>query len=162
MIGRPSARAVLMRGQLNAPRAGRGRARKFDHDVRGLDVAMDETFEMGMMKRLRNFEHQPGGLLKRELATFQQIFERDSFNEIRNDCGERTVGNRFVNGHDARMLERSGRLGLAPETFLKIGRLDQARMRDLERDNSLEVRVKSAPDDPESALANAIEKSESR
>ena len=128
-----------------------------DHDVRGLQVAVDDAFVVGAGEC---FGHLGGELQRageRKGLSLQQIAELLALDELH---GDESGAVRFVDledGGDVRMVERGGRLGLldeAPPPFL-VG--DQFRRQHLESHLAIELGVEGPVDDPHAAAADLVE-----
>jgi len=84
-----------------------------EQHVRGLDVAVDETFGVGGVERIRHLGEdgkRSGGLQPSLLS--DQPLQVPAFDEAHDDEHLTVHFARVVDRHDRRMLERGGQLGL--------------------------------------------------
>jgi hypothetical protein len=132
-----------------------------DHDVRRLDVAVDDPFPVGVVERLGDLPNDVGDLIGRELAPVDhETLERLSLDVLHGDERHATVLvlADVVDRDDVRVRENPRRLGLAHEALAELPRLrvvfvDRPRANRLDRDEPSDGRVLGEIDDAHRALA---------
>src|SRR5689334_4677164 len=97
-------------------------AKLVKENVRGLQIAMQNSLGMCVMNRLRNSRDILGCTSRWQWAVPDDIRERFAVHKIHRIEGLAVQFPSLMNGHDMRMLQppRCGRLGANP--FLTLGR----------------------------------------
>ena len=84
-----------------------------DDDVVGLDVSMDHAARVRMGERRADVRPERGDLAIGEIAGLGELGERRAVHQFADQQCAPTLGPELVQGHDARVIEARGRLGLA-------------------------------------------------
>ena len=120
------------------------RARLCEHDVAGLDIAMDDALPMGLIEGIGDFDGVLNGLFDRKGSFLQAHFERLAFEVLHDEKGHAILLADVVEGADVRMLERGNRPRLALEPFLELWMPGAILGKDFDRDDAIEPRVARA------------------
>ena len=129
-----------------------------DHDVGGLEVAMDEVRGVGGGEPARGAREDGEDLRPRARARGEPILQRDAVDELRGDEDVRPEIAGVVHGDDGAVRELGEGLGLEQQLRPRaIGVGAAARLQELERDLAIEQRIKSREDAPHGAAAHERE-----
>ena len=94
---------------------------RFQPDVRGLDVAMNQAGGVGRTQSLRDFATDANDLADRKLAFPLQIaIETIPLEQLHRDEGNAVFLAHLIDRDDIVMLDFGGRLGLAQETLMRL------------------------------------------
>ena len=114
-----------------------------NHDVVGLQVAMDDATAVRARQPLRYLRQNRRDLVA---ATAYPLPERFAVDELHRQKRNAVRRSRIENGHDGRMVERGRRASLPHEALHPIGRAGPGRGQDLERHPAAEDHVTSGVD----------------
>ena len=78
-----------------------------EHDVGGLDVAMDDAHFVRVLQRIGDCGHQLRDLAQRPPFFREQVSQRDAFDEFANQEGQAGRLSHLVDGYDRRMPQLS-------------------------------------------------------
>ena len=111
---------------LGQPEVGNVRpAVDVDQDVGRLEIAMQHAPAMGKRHRAANRGQQRGRLARRHRSLGQPLGQRRAGDILHGEEGLARLLADFVNRHDARMVELSGRFGFGPKAC-QVGAAGQA------------------------------------
>src|SRR5262249_16406100 len=91
-----------------------------DEDVGRLNVAMNDAFGVGGVKRVGDFDADSEDLFGVERASRDAMLQRSAVEILHGDEGLMAVFADFVDGADVRMIESRRRLGFAPKAFQRM------------------------------------------
>ena len=126
-----------------------------NHDVAGLDVAMDGPGVVGTGEAVRHLEHQPGCLRRRNRPALEPRLQRLAVDERHRD--ERAPVRQLldvVNRADVGVIERGRGAGFGNEAPPGVLVPHQLRRQELQRDEPAEPQVLGLVDDAHAARAN--------
>ena len=117
------------------------RAHLREHDVAGLQIAMDDARPVGSVESRRDLDRNGERLADRDRALRQPIGERLAFEVLHDEVGCPGLFADVVQRTDMRMVELGNRAGFAIEalTRLRVGR--KGRWEDLDGDGAIEPRI---------------------
>ena len=134
---------------------GASGAVRVDHEVAGLDVAMDQAEGVGGDDGFNALLGEAEEVLKLERAAGEDVLERLAFDEFHDDVGALGVDAVVENGDDVGMRKAGGGHGLAPglldELAVVLGDLHADA---LDGDGAVEVVVPGAVNVAKSAAAD--------
>jgi hypothetical protein len=84
-----------------------------DHDIRGLDIAMDHGFLVSILQRERQVPNPLGGLPAGRTPGPHPVGQRLTLNKLQSDERLIALHGAIVDRHDIRVTQSRGRLGLA-------------------------------------------------
>ncbi len=128
---------------LCAPRARHAKVHDLEthlgeHDVGGLQVAMDDTGAMRVFERRENLVDDVRGPVQRQRSkTIAQLLERLAAHELHHHHELRRRGDKVVDGGDAGVIDARQHRGFGLETPVDLG-LDAIPIQDLESDIAAE------------------------
>ena len=125
-----------------------------EHDVRRLQVAVDDALLVRVMQGPRHFRHNSAASRKPMLLAVSQSARSTPANQIADDEDDVFVPADFVNRHDVRMPKLRRRPRLAKE-LLDLGGRQLTFAWNLDRDHAVELRVAGLPHRSEPADADA-------
>ncbi len=89
-----------------------------DHDVGGLDIAVDDSFFVRVIERGGGLaENAEDGFLIGRLLSEQHFFERRAVDELHEDVRHAVLFGDVVNGHDAGVRKNAGGLRFADQAL---------------------------------------------
>ena len=113
-----------------------------DHEVRRLDVAVDETLARRRRQRARDLEPDAQRRLQRQRPdAFDEAFQRLAVDELHRVEEPLRIDAQVVDGGDVRVAHPRGDPGLADETLAGGLAVDVVRADDLQGDVAAQVRV---------------------
>lgn len=122
------------------------------HQVRRLDVAMDDPALMGDGESLRRLHQQPGGFMRLDAAVAAQPFgERLALDELHGEEGLPRMFADEVDLHDVRIAELAHRAGLAQEALHHFRLMRQCFAHQLDGDMPLQGSFVALVDDAHAA-----------
>ena len=123
-----------------------------DHDVAGLDVAVDHPHRVGGLDRLRNLLHHHDPLIECEIRS--QVLQRSPVDELHRNVGPPTHLPHLVDPAHVVVLDLCVGTCLALEPALLIGIV---RGDELDRDMATEAGIEGAVDEPHGTLAEIVD-----
>ena len=120
------------------------------HDVRGLDVAVDDAARVRVVERVAQRRADPQDVAVGERAVLDEVRERAAADQLGHEVDGVLVAAGLVQRHDPRMLEprRRERLALGARRDLRVVQLDP-----LDGDHAIETLVVREPHDAEGSGA---------
>ena len=155
-VARARDSGVALRGVSSEPEVGDARvaAPRLEHDVRRLDVAVDDSELVGRSDPARDLRHQLGGLVPREAAALlEHLLERASGAVLHDVVVVAIRDSDVVDGDDVGVLDARGESGLAPESLDRLAIRQRAAEEDLDREQALESGSAPEVDDAHGASA---------
>ena len=125
-----------------------------DHDVGGLDVAMDDAARVRRRERAGDLDGIVERRGNRQRPLRQQPIERRAVHQLHRDEGRPRVLADLVDGDDVRMVQRRGGLRLADEAAMPLGVRRRFRRQHLDRNRTPEPRIDGAVNDTHPAAAD--------
>ena len=125
-----------------------------DHDVLGLDVAVDQAGSVGGREALTDGEEDLEDRRPRRRVSLEPGVEGEAVDELHRQVDLVLVRADVVDRDDVGVRELGHRLGLALEASAGVG---VGRQQELERDLAIELRVVRGVDHPHPALADEVE-----
>ena len=127
-----------------------------DHDVGGLDVAVDDPARVAVLERVGGLDADVHDLAEVERLVPDQAQESGALRDGHHEEQRALVPPEVVDRHDGGVVHLGDELGLALEPLLDLGR--QVRRRDqLDRDLAVQERVARAVDDAHAAASELPE-----
>ncbi len=135
-----------------------GVALRLVHDVRGLDVAVDDAHGVRVAERIGDALDEGEDLVRREEVRLLRVLDEILALEVlHRDVAEVVLLARVEDGDDVRVVEAPGRFRLAEEALLGVGELVRLEFRRerhrLDRDDATDLRILAAIHDAHRALA---------
>ena len=132
-------------------------ARLRQHDVAGLQIAMDDSLPVRLVERVGDLDGEAQRLVERKPASAEPFGERLAFEQLHDEVFGLAVVADVVEGADVRVGELRDRLRLPLEALADLGGFERCCGQDLDRDRAVEARVAGAIDLPHSARADRRE-----
>jgi hypothetical protein len=132
-------------------------ARRRHHDVRALDIAVDDPAFVRGLETLRDLRGHVERFLRTEGSRLDLVLEALAFDERHRDKDQILGFVDLENRADVGMVENGGGLGFADETLAVLRVLERLREEELEGDETLELRVLGFVYDPHPALAELLD-----
>ena len=157
--GRPGARGAGHRRQLREAEVEHlDLARRREHDVGRLDVAVDDPRRVRGRERARDVHRVAQRLVHRQRPLREQAVERAALHVLHRDA-VRAVGRLVdvVDGDDVRVIERRGGAGLADEARATFGVVERVAAQQLQRDGPGETGVARPVEHAHPSLAELLE-----
>ena len=129
------------RAGLRQPEIEQLRARLRQHDVAGLQVAMDDAFAMRLVERVRNLNPKLQRLVERQCALRQSLGQRLALQVLHDQEVDAVLTTDVVDVADVRMTQGRECLGLALESLLQVRVRGDMLGQDLDGDRAIETRV---------------------
>ena len=127
-----------------------------DHDVRGLDVAVDDAARVAVVERVGDLDPDVHDLAEVQRLVPDQPQQVRALRDGHDEEERALVPPEVVDRHDRRVVHLGDELGLALEALLDLGR--QVRRGDeLDRDLAVQERVARAVDDAHAAASELPE-----
>ena len=127
-----------------------------EHDVRRLDVAVDDAEPVGIIERAGDLGADPGDGLERHPARLaQMLVERDAVEQFHGDIGKAVRLADVVDGDDVGVRERAGGPGLAQEAADQADILPELGLQHLDREDAVDAGIVGAIDVRHRAFADA-------
>src|SRR5258708_19060145 len=127
-------------------------------DVRGLDIAVNNSLGVGCVERVGNFDSEIKQALQLDSRAQDQIPESLALQIFHHQKQSSLVLSDFVNGANIGMIQRRGRTSLAPEALQRLRIIRQSIGKKLERYEPAELDDFGLMHDPHPATANLPEK----
>ena len=127
------------------------------HQVRGLDVAMDQIQFLRRDERLLRLDRQLTEIIPCQRCALDQFVQRLAIDQLHHHVGPVRVGAHVVDRHDVRMLQRGQRarfLDELPGAFLHQRRIILRHRNALDRHLPVHPRVISPVDRSQASLAD--------
>ena len=131
-----------------------------DHDVAGLEVAMDDAPAVGVIDGLGDVRQQRRRLAEGQPAGFQDLREGQAGDKVGDEDRHAFQGRHLVDHHDARVAQLGRGLGLALEALHRLDLGQQAGMGNLQGHDAVQFRVARLPDGPAGAGPDALQELE--
>ena len=128
-----------------------------EHDVRWLDVAMNDAMLVRDVDRVGHFRDQLGRTAEGESPGAQAVAQRGALNKFAHQETRAVRLAGVEDRHDARMPELGGTAGLAQESVHVLLARQVARARDLDGDDPIQFRVAGLADRAECANADLFD-----
>ena len=94
-----------------------GPALVVDHDVRGLDVAVDDAAPVGVLQRIGHLGNQTGRLTRGRPTARQEVRQGQAPDEVADQIGQALMLANLVHRHDPRVAQLRDTAGLAQEAI---------------------------------------------
>ena len=128
-----------------------------DEDVRGLDVAVDDSLAVGGLEGVGNFDPQGEQAIEFHRLSLNQMFQSLAAQALHHDEEMSIVLANLVHGADVGMVQRRRGASFAAEAFERLGIFGRRVGEKLESDETAELRVLSFVDDTHPAAAEQFE-----
>jgi len=92
-----------------------------DEDVGGLDVAVDNAFDVGGIEGIGNFDGEVKEAIELHGTASDEMLQRLTFQTFHGDEGLAVFFSDVVDGTDIRMIESGGGFGFAAEAAERLG-----------------------------------------
>ena len=134
---------------LHAPVAG-------DHDVRRLDVAVDDAGRVCGLERRSRLNPVLERSCQRQRPFGEHLVERRAVNELHRNEGRPFVLADFVDGDDVGMVERRSGAGFLDEAAMPLGIAGGVRLKEPDGGAAAEPGIDGAIDDPHAAASDFV------
>src|SRR5436309_722036 len=133
---------MRLRSELGQPKVENlGLAALRDEDIGGLDIAVNDSFRVRSVQRVRNLNGEVEERLGFERLPCGPVLERLALQQLHGDKRLAFVLIDVVDGADVRMVERGSSLRLSPEAFQGLMILRQGFWQELQCDEAMELGV---------------------
>jgi len=136
----------LTGGRLRQPEVEQLHARLRHHDVRRLEVAMNDPLAMGLVQRIGDLDPEAQNLGERQWAFAQAFSESLAFEVLHHQVIDAVLAADIVESADVRMRERGDRARFAFKSHAPVSVFGQFRREHFDRDRAIEARVAGAID----------------
>ena len=163
-LGRPPVRHVLRghgggvhqlrQAEVQHPRA----AVVADHDVCGLEIAVDDPGFVGCFQHARDLDRDPQRLAERQAPAGDQPVKRLADDQLHHDVVAVVLPQDVVYRDDVRASERGSGVRPLAQPGPALGIAGRARGQGLQRDEPVELRVARLVDDAHAASAQRFER----
>ncbi len=133
-----------------------------EHDVRGLDIAVNNSLAVRIVERFRQLAQNGDQVIaRRQRIALHGVFERRPIDKLHEDVGEVVAFENVVNRNDVGVRELAGRLSFAEHAFAQIaalvgiGKFTEANR--LDGDSSPNGRIERPIDDATSAATQLFQ-----
>ena len=139
MFAVASADRSANRGHLRQPEIQNlGVAALGDKNVGGLDVAMDDSFGVGGIERVRNLDGQRQNLFDLHRWPCDPMLQRHAIQKLHGDEGLAVLFANFVDGADVGMVQGRSRLRLALKPGQRLGIFGHVIRQELQGDKAVQ------------------------
>ena len=126
-----------------------------EHDVAGLEIAMDDAVAMSALEAVANFSADTSELLERKRAFFQTIGESFTLEIFHDDVANAVLFADVVELADVGMIQGRDGAGFAFEACVRFGFFGEMFGENLDGDGAVEAGVARAVDFAHAACAEA-------
>src|SRR6266403_1454472 len=140
-------------GRLGQAEVEKFRARRSQHDVAGLQIAVDHAVAVRFVQRIGNLAAEFKNLLERDRTLLQALRQRLAFETFHDEVVCSVLMANVVQHADVRVIQAGNGFGFALETLLANGIIRELRRQDLDGDRAVEPRVPRAENFAHSARA---------
>ena len=124
-----------------------------EHDVRGLQVAVDDVLLVGLVQRFGRFQRDLQGVELAEGPSRQSLPERLPFDVLHDDAAGVAEVEQFMDAADVGMVQRRRQPGFLQQAFAGGEIVAEAAGQDLDGDLAVQERVLREEDFPHPAFA---------
>ena len=128
-----------------------------DKYVRGLDVAVDDSFGVCRIECVRNLNPQLQHLLERQRLAGNAVLQRLAVEKLHRDELLAVLLADVVNGADVRVIQRRSRLRFAAEAFQRSGIVEHFVGQEFQRHRAMESRVLGLVNDTHPTTTELLE-----
>jgi hypothetical protein len=128
-----------------------------DEDVRGFDIAMDDSLRVRRIECVRNLDAELDNAVELERMAFDEMFEGLTFEQLHHEELLSFVFADVVDRADVRMVQRGRGTCLALKTLRRRGILRPLQRQELERHVPAEPDILGAVHDAHAAPAELLE-----
>ena len=134
-----------------------GVASSSNEDVRGLDVAVNDSFGVGGIQRVGNLDAERKNLINLQGMARDAVLQRHAIEEFHGDERVAVVLSDFVDSADVGVIKRRGGARLATEALQGLRVLGHLVRQELESDEAAELGVFGLVNDAHAASAELFE-----
>ena len=130
-----------MRSELRQAEVEQLDAAPGEHDVRGLQIPMDDRVSMCLVERVGDLNRVPKRLVERQCAFLQAFSQRLPFEVLHDEVVDAVLLTNIMERADMRVIQRRDGAGFALEAFAELRIRCNVRGQDFDRDGAIEASV---------------------